>query len=560
MKKTIYIILLAILSTSFIHAQQVEWVKGMGGVGAEQGISNAVDSAGNVYSTGFFEGTADFDPGMNTHNLVSKGGKDIFIQKSDTEGNFLWAKSMGGSQLDIGRKIAVDAIGNVYTTGVFSERVDFDPNSDTSYLGAMMDNSIFIQKLDPSGNLIWAKSMGGIYQNAGYAIDVDKAGNVYTTGYFEGTVDFDPNAGVNNLTTKGRKDIFIQKLDSAGNLIWAKRIGGPFWEHVHSLTVDSAQNILITGRFQDMVDFDPNTGTNFLLSNGLDDIFILKLTKSGNFVWAKSMGGGGLDYGISTKLDNKGNVYTSGYFRGTIDLDPNSGIQNFTSQGFTDRFIQKLDSNGNLVWAKTIGSPNTDATSWLDVDTSGNVYIVGDFFVTTDFDPNSGVSNLTPIGPSTSFIQKLDTHGNLVWAKGLGGTYPRGVVVTSSNQLYIISSFEAMTDFDLRSGMLSLSPVGQLDVLVMKISQDENVAIEAPQISPFSIYPNPSSGLFYIDLPADARQAEVQVVDHLGRNISQHIVTSSQRELNLSHISPGVYHLQLVLSTGEKYFQKVIRK
>ena len=127
------------------------------------------------------------------------------------QANFEWAKQMGSSFNENGRSIKVDASGNVYTTGRFYGTVDFDPGPGTNNLTAQGGADVFVQKLDPSGNFLWAKSFGGTSNDQGYSITVDASGNVYTTGQFEGTVDFDPGAGTNNLSSQGGEDAFIQK-------------------------------------------------------------------------------------------------------------------------------------------------------------------------------------------------------------------------------------------------------------------------------------------------------------------------------------------------------------
>ena len=152
-------------------------------------------------------------------NLTSTGNEDIFISKIDAAGNFLWAERIGEIARDYGKSIAVDGSGNVYTTGNFQGTVDFDPGAGTSNLTSTGLDDIFISKLDAAGKFLWAKSMGGTSEDFGSYIAVDGSGNVYTTGWFKGTIDFDPGAGTSNLTSKGNSwDIFISKLDSSASV------------------------------------------------------------------------------------------------------------------------------------------------------------------------------------------------------------------------------------------------------------------------------------------------------------------------------------------------------
>ena len=138
-------------------------------------------------------------------------------------GDFVWAKGMGGASYDLGTDVTVDSSGNVYTTGNFYGTVDFDPGMGVLYLTSVGDSDIFVSKLDSSGNLLWAKRMGGTNYDKGYSIAVDPSGNVYTTGGVYGTVDFDPGelSGF-YLNSAGGSDIFVSKLNSSGNFVWAK--------------------------------------------------------------------------------------------------------------------------------------------------------------------------------------------------------------------------------------------------------------------------------------------------------------------------------------------------
>jgi hypothetical protein len=147
--------------------------------------------------------------------------------------------------------------------------------------------SIFAQ----SAAYQWAKRMGGSDSDQGNAIATDANGNVYVTGDFEGTADFDPSAGTANLTSTGTLDIFLAKYDASGNLLWANRMGGQLTDRGNSLAVDGSGNVVVTGGFRGIVDFDPSVGTANLTSVGNQDIFVAKYDASGNYLWANGMGG-----------------------------------------------------------------------------------------------------------------------------------------------------------------------------------------------------------------------------------------------------------------------------
>ncbi|MBU0943468.1 MAG: SBBP repeat-containing protein [Proteobacteria bacterium] len=322
------------------------WAKAIGGTLYDNGYAISLDSSGNVYTTGYFEGTVDFDPGPGIANLTSAGGnQDIFISKLSSNGDFFWAIAIGDVADDIGYAIAVDTSGNVYSTGFFQGTADFDPGPGTANLTSIGGIDIFISKLSSNGDFVWAKAMGGTSGGEGLGIAVDDSGNAYTTGYFTGTVDFDPGGGTFNLTSlAGSQDIFISKLSSNGDVIWAKAMGGTLNEEGYGISVDTSGNVYTTGFFQGTADFDPGTGSSDLTSTGWNDIFISKLSSNGDFTWAKAMGGTLDEYGKGIAVDTSGNTYITGYFYDTVDFNPGTGTFNLTADS-DDMFIVHLSGS-----------------------------------------------------------------------------------------------------------------------------------------------------------------------------------------------------------------------
>jgi hypothetical protein len=457
------------------------WAKNFGGVGEDSGNNIFVDSNGNVYLTGYFEGTIDFDPGSGTFNLTDAGGGDIFISKLDSNGNFLWAKSMGGSTEDSAFGIAVDLSGNIYTTGYFTGTADFDPGVGVANLTTAGGGDAFVSKLDSNGNFVWAKNMGGNSFEAGSSIAIDGSGNVYTVGFFQVVADFDPGAGTFILTPVGGTDLFISKLDNSGNFVWAIDIGGTNNDFGNDIAVDSSGNIYTTGNFQVTVDFDPGAGIANLTSAGLRDIFVSKLDGSGNFVWTKSVGGTGLDTGNGIALDSGGNVYTVGNFESIVDFDPGMGTANLASAGGSDIFVTKLNNNGDFVWAESMGGTASDSGSTITVDSALNVYTTGAFAATADFDPGVNTAKLISAGLGDIFISKLDGNGNFVWAKSMGGTgvdNGSGIALDLIGSVYTTGYFEGTGDFDPGVGVINLTSAGLDDIFVSKLEGNKNQMIQ----------------------------------------------------------------------------------
>jgi len=450
-----------------------EWAKSVGGSSNDAAWYIASDALGNLYITGNYQGIVDFDPGLGTYDLNSSGNLSIYIQKLDSSGNFVWAKSLAGSS-GSGRSVTIDGSGNVYITGEFSGTVDFDPGLGIFNLTSNGSSDIFIQKLDSAGNFIWARSIGGISADIGYCVDADLVGNVYITGGYRGTVDFDPGVATFDMTSNGFGEIFIQKLDSGGNFIWAISIGGALDEFGQSITTDAFANVYITGSFKDTVDFDPGTSTYNLISNGGFDVFIQKIDSNGNFIWAQSIGGGITDYGNAITTGPSGDVYITGTYTDTVDFDQSLDTFNLIPNGANDVFILKLDTDGNFIWAKSIGGVSGDVAYSVVNDNMDNVYVAGLYYGSGDFDPGIDTFNLVANAGNEAFIEKLDANGNFVWAQSMGGTLSDvciSITLDPSSNVYAAGRFQGTADLDPSTVTNNFTSNGGIDFFVQKLGQ-----------------------------------------------------------------------------------------
>lgn len=333
------------------------WVKGLGkdtAYSEVQATAIAIDGTGNVYTTGHFEGTVDFDPGAGMYGMISTAS-DGFVCKLDLDGNFVWSKQIGehriGKYAEVwSNSLALDGDGAVYTTGEFYEGADFDPGPDSLYLsaGGIDEQSIFVSKLDNNGDLVWAKSFGsGSSWDKGVAIAIDGQKNVYTVGDFGSGVDFDPGPGVDSVASFLPQEIrtYISKLDASGNFLWARSLNDPhttFSSQVKQLALDYDGDAYVSGAFLGTVDFNTAPASSVLTSVGMLDGFVGKWDASGNLVWVKAFGGASGDMPQAVGVDSQKNVYIAGNFAGTADFNPDAAQWNLTSAGVDDAFLLKL--------------------------------------------------------------------------------------------------------------------------------------------------------------------------------------------------------------------------
>ena len=403
-----------------------------------RGIS--VDSSKNAYTTGSFSGTVDFGGGDVTSNAVS----DIFVVKLDSDGNFQWVYTAGGSGNDRAVDIGTDSSGNSYITGNFSETVNFGGGDVTS---AGNSDDIFVVKLDSDGNFQWVYTAGGTQDgtssttlkfDGGTGIDIDSSGNVYITGIFDTVVDF----GGGNVSSSG-KDIFVLKLDTDGNFQWVYNVLSSGNDDANSITTDPSGNTYTTGYFYNTADF----GGGDVTSNGYNDIFVVKLDSDGNFQWVYTAGGTGVDELHAIAIDSSDNVLTTGYLSSTVNYGGGVRISAVT----VTALVLKLDSFGSLVWVNAYGGQGAQEGLGIAVDSSDNIFTTGYFYNTVDF----GDGDVTSTGNEDIYILKLNSSGSFQWIKTYGSTaastsyydVTNDITVDTDGSVYTVGATGENTDF-----------------------------------------------------------------------------------------------------------------
>ncbi|MFH0894835.1 MAG: SBBP repeat-containing protein [Bacteroidota bacterium] len=551
MKKIYILILIAFIGT-IANAQNYEWAKSINSGGNSNCL--AIDASGNCYISGMFSSTVDFDPGPGIANLTSMGGGaydyDIFIAEYDANGNYLWAKGIGGTGTDGSNCITVDASGNLYITGLFWGTVDFDPGTGIANLTSIGTQDIYFAKYDVNGNYIWARNIGSYTGGENcFSIALGNTGNCYITGIFQDSTDFDPGPGTVYLTTAvGNINMYFAKYDSNGNYLWVKQICSATNDYSYDIAVDGSGNSFITGTFKNTVDFDPGSGTANLIAVGNDDIFFAKYDANGNYLWAKSIGYYSVDEGHSIAVDGTGNCYIAGIFDGYPDFDPGSGTAHLQASGSEDVFFAKYDANGNYLLAKGIGNSHPEGVSNIVIDGSGNSYITGHFEGTVDFDPGIGIVNLSSAGLWDIYFAKYDGNGNYVWAHNLGSTgndISNRIAIDNSGNCYLTGQFIDTVDFDPGPGTANLSSTS-VNLYYAKYSQTTGIGENNVQPS-INIFPNPTTDNLSIET---TEKVIIDILNIEGQIIKTINTTDKQTTIDVSNLSSGVYIVKAKTERG----------
>ena len=395
----------------YTSAGLLVWANRLGSTGNDEVYAITVDGSGNVYVAGYFNAIVDFDPSATTSNLTASGSDDIFYGKYSPAGALTWANAHGAAGFDAAVAIKVDPFGNVYVTGYFTGAVDFDPsNVATNIKTAVGTEDIFLGKFSSAGALMWIDAFGSTTHDAGVSIDLDNS-NVYISGSYSGTIDLDPGAANNTPTGNlGGNDAFFAKYAlSTGALVWWATMGSAFDDQATSIVV-SGTNFYLGGVFSGSASFYSLSGDVAKVSNGLADIFIAKYdgaTSRPTLTWVNAIGGPLDDRSNLLAIDASANVYSTGFFQGTVDFDPNVGITNLVSSGLKEIYIASYGAaTGSLGIAESLGEASDDEGTTIAVDAANNVYVGGFFQGTASFDFVSLAQDRTSLGFWDGFVVK----------------------------------------------------------------------------------------------------------------------------------------------------------
>lgn len=380
-----------------------------------RGFGVIVDAQTNTYVAGSFAGT-NFPFGVDA--IVSAGNADMFLVKYDYTGMLergTWSRRAGGPDWESAQALAIDHDGNLYVTGQFvSPTADFGTHFVTNHGGT----DIFVAKYDPNGTCLWAKAAGGADHDMGYALAVDEVGNVYVTGYFEGTAFFDAR----QITAAGGRDVFLARYDAVGHCDWVRSAGGTAHESANALILPGGDRVCIAGYFQGAATF----GATVLPSPGADkmDWFVAEWDRQGNWHWAKHAGGtNAWCHALAT--DAAGHLYAAGQLGGTAQF----GGHPLTSSGPLDVAIAMYDASANVLWNRVGGNTNAHANG-LACDPAGNLLVAGAFYGNAVFGPDV-LTNATGLDV---FVAKIGIEAPTVLAQPQSVTTNEGATVTFTVQ------------------------------------------------------------------------------------------------------------------------------
>lgn len=596
------------------------WAKSIGGPDADVAYGLDVANNGDIYIAGGFNGTADFDPGTGVENRTSAGAADIFLLKLDANGDFQWVYTNGSSLGEVGKGVEIDNNGDVYLTGFFRQTVDFDLGTGTEELTSMGSADVFVLKLDSNGNFISVYQVGGLNDEDPFDLAIDAANNVYVTGYFQGTVEFDPGTGSTELTSAAGNDLFVLKINASNDFEWAKRVGGSGNDQGTSIVIDNNNDIVIGGYYFGTVDFNPDpVDTDMKTSQGSDDLLIIKLDSSGDYIFGVSAGGVNIDFIQDVNVDDDNNIFSTGVFRNTVDFDPSAAVANLSVNGnnvMADQFYWKLDSDGNYLFAGKLGGTAND--HGFVVHTDGQfLYTTGYFNGTADLDFTAGTDIVTSAGGTDASFAKhincitietvdvIEACEPVTWIDGVTYTESNNTAVDTIPNMYGCDSI-VMLDLTISTtptsgaenngdGTLSATGTGDnyqwIDCATNDPISGETATSFAPSAdgdyaviisnnscadtsdcinfstvglsneknNTFTAFPNPTNDLFTIE--SSNTPIELIIVnDAAGREIYRYENSSTTTSVDLSKMQNGVFFVTVFGAENTTATLKVIKQ
>lgn len=514
----------------------------------------ALDAAGNPLILGYFHETIDADPGPGTHEITAQGFHDVYLEKFNTDGDFIWVKTWSANTFIQSEgaleaaAMAVDAADNVYLTGYLTSTIDLDPGSGVAELQALNDGNAWLLKLAAAGDYQWSSLLHCSAFSAGRDLTIAADGSVYLCGAFNDTLYYDEMGIPGFSATDGLQNAFFAKYNQMGETQWVRTIKGTNEIYTADIKTDADNNCYLTGYFLGTADFDPGPGNHTVASLSYFDAYLAKFDANGNFGWFRRFGGvseEAMASGDAIGITSQNTVYLGGTFRGQGTM---TGINSSVALGVNgdqnDLFLIHLDAAGEIIQGRSMGSSQEDA--WNDlVIRNDNLYATGYFHSLMDFDPGSGTEFLLAQGMRDAFVMRLDNCTPTYGTDVINTTAPYTWI---DGMTYMEDNFYATHTLTNSNGCDSIV---KLNLTILNLGLEDGLS--ANQLH---IYPNPAHDVVYIE---SELSGTLELRDATGRLVHSGKQDPYLTSVDIRNLAPGMYLLIFDHAGGRVTERVVIR-
>lgn len=438
MNKRILFIVLGLALVSAAYGQQLVSSEATQSTGHNYSLSMQEDAIGNMYTAGYFSDSMIFDSLGFNFSLKSAGLYDAFVMKTDSNGNLVWAKQLGGKRNDVAYSLSLTPQNEVVIAGHFNDTMYFNQDP-TKYMVSRGDFDAYVAKLTSDGDLIWMKRFGGKGQDQAHCVKVNSVGDIYTTGIFIDSADFRPSNQAEWLVSNGVSNGYVLKLNSQGNLVWVNHLASNNTLYSRTLALDNNDDLFVGGYFSVEADFDRAINTN-ITKTSKTSFYLLKLNPLGQFEWVTHCTTS--EYGSITDiaLSDKNEIYTTGTFYGTMRLKTSDGKNLKLTNESEVSFISKYNYNGEPVWVNVLYSGSRNTAYAIAAGNNSNVYVCGYSNSSTDFDPSENEH----FYPGSHFLASYTEQGKIAWVTAFvaNPSYAFDIIQKLNGQLMIVGSYQ----------------------------------------------------------------------------------------------------------------------
>lgn len=550
------------------NGQQLEWAKSLGGYGMGNPQHIKLDSEGNIVVSGSFSRPISFNDSelvLEPYYIDTYNPDDIYLYKRNAAGELLWAIVLGGPKNDILYDMVIDTEDNILLVGQFDSSMVLTTEPEPVYLNSSGQKDGFLVKYGSDGSLIAGHALGGGADDDITTIGIDNDQNVILIGHAEADADYDFSSATHTVSDDRR--LFILRLNSQLQFVNVFKVKSPEVT-MNKIAFTDDGDYLISGKYRNEIKFGENPGQGLSSFPGMQVGYIVKISGDGDYIWGAKIEGQAFQNVIDFKVTNSGDIYLTGEFQGQSNFYDFTGLTSIngnTSQH--DIYFAKLLQDGVFEWIKSFGGTGSDNVAAIELESSGNIILIGSINKTIDFDPGSGQSIVElpfqPNGfPIASYIAKYSIDGDFLSVFSYSNVSHNnengalGIALSTNGIMYLSGWFTGTINFAPQQPGFSFYSMYRKEYL-LKINANSLGLDQNMEMVKTLIYPNPANT--EILLQTTGLQS-AEIFDLNGRLVTRKNTNpfDDSQSISIADLPSGSYIIRLTANGGFTESKKLI--